>query len=284
VTAIDQPGPDHAELRAWAVAGVERGRAAWPDIAVTDGELAGAASIRLAEAAARSTDLRLDALDAAELYLAAACARGDAVALDRFRARYVDVVTAALRRMGLDEAEREDVWQTLCERLLIATEGEPARIVRYAGTGELSGLLRVAATRVALNWLERENRRRPDGDWLDALPDTHSDPELALMKDQHRTGFKEELTGALAALAARDRAILRLHLVERVSIDVVAGVYGVHRATAARWITSAKEGLARLVRDRLAARWRVTDSSLPVLRSLIDSQLDLSLERLLAAD
>lgn len=284
MSAIGQAGPDRAELRAWAVAAVERGRAAWPDIAVTDGELAGVAAIRLAEAATRATDLGLDRLDAAELYLAAGCARGDATALDRFRARYFDVVGAALRRMGLDDAERDDVWQTLCERLLVATEGEPARIVRYAGTGELSGLLRVAATRVALNWLERENRRRPDPDWLDALPDTHSDPELHLLRDQHRTELKEELTGALGALSARDRAVLRLHLLERVSIDVIAGIYSVHRATAARWIAGAKEGLATLVRDRLVARWRVTDSSLPVLRSLIDSRLDLSLERLLAAD
>ena len=279
-----EPGPDEAALRAWAGSAVERGRAAWPDVAVTEGELAGAAAIRLAEATARATPLGLDRLDAAELYLAAACARGDAAALDRFRARYLEVVGAALRRMGLAEAEREDVWQTLCERLLVATDGEPARIVRYAGTGELSGLLRVAATLVALNWLERENRRLPDGDWLDALPDTRSDPELHLLKDQHRTELKEELTGALGALSARDRAILRLHLIERVSIDVIARMYSVHRATAARWIERAKEGLATLVRDRLVARWRVTDSSLPVLRSLIDSRLDLSLERLLAAD
>ena len=284
MTATGQPGPDGAELRAWAVAAVERGREAWPDIAVTDGELASAAAIRLAEAIARGADLRLDALDAAELCLAAGCARGDATALDRFRARYFEQVTAALRRMGLEHAEREDVWQTVCERLLVAAGGEPARIVRYAGTGELLGLLRVAATRVALNWLEREKRRRPGGDWLDVLPDTRSDPELHLLKEQQRTDLKEELAGALGALSARDRAILRLHLVERVSIDVVARIYSVHRATAARWIAGAKEGLAALVRDRLVARWRVPDSSLAVLRSLIDSRLDLSLDRLLAAD
>lgn len=284
MTTIDRSGPDPAALRAWAATNLERGRAAWPDLAVTGEELAAIAGLRLAEASARGTDLALDALDPAELWLAAACARGDAAALDRFRDRYFEVVAVALRRMGLDEADREDVWQTLCERLLVATDGAPARIVRYAGTGELPGLLKVAGTRVALNWLEREGRRRPEGDWLAAMPDTRSDPELHLLRDQHQTAFKEELAGALAALSVRDRAILRLHLVERVSIDVVAGLYAVHRATAARWITAAKAALATRVRERLAARLRVTEASLAVLRSLIDSRLDLSLERLLAAE
>ncbi|HKE15403.1 MAG TPA: hypothetical protein VKB80_11080 [Kofleriaceae bacterium] len=279
-----QPGADLAQLRAWAALAVERGREACPEAVVTEEELASAAAVRLTEAAARGVSPSLEALDPAELCLAAACARGDAAAIEQLRARYFETIAGSLHRMGLDQAQREDVWQTLCERLLVAADGAPARIVRYAGTGELSGLVRVAATRVALNWLEQEKRRRSDDDWLDVLPDARSDPELHLVKHQHRSELKEELEEALRALAARDRAILRLHLVERVGIDVIAGMYSVHRATAARWINSAKQDLAVRVRDRLVARWRVTDTSLPVLRSLIDSRLDLSLERLLAAD
>jgi RNA polymerase sigma-70 factor, ECF subfamily len=279
-----QPVEDSARLHAWAVAAVEEGRQVWPDVVVSEEELARVASMRLTEAAARGESTSLAQLDAGELCLAAACARGNPVALAQLRARYFDSVAVSLSRMGLDAAQHQDVWQTLCERLLVAGESAPPRIVRYAGTGELAGLVRVAATRVALNWLEQQKRQVPAADWVDALPDTHSDPELHLLKDQHRAELKEELEVALGELRVRDRAILRLHLVERVSIDVIAGVYSVHRATAARWIASAREALAGRVRDRLAARWRVTDASLTVLKSLIDSQLDLSLERLLAGD
>ena len=275
--------PAHgAQLRAWAVAAVERGRAAWPGIFVSEEELARIASIRLAEAAARGANRSLDALDAVELCLAVACARGDAAALHQFRARYFDTISGRLRRMGVDDALREDIWQTLCERLMVATGGEPARITRYAGTGELSGLVRVSATRVALNWLEQQKRRRSADDWVDVLPDTRSDPELHLAKHQLRTELKEELARALGVLAARDRAVLRLHLVERVSIDKVAAIFVVHRATAARWIAHAKQALALLVRDRMLARWRLAAGSLLDFESLIDSQLDLSIERLLA--
>jgi RNA polymerase sigma-70 factor (ECF subfamily) len=271
-------------LRAWAVAAVERGRTAWPEIVVSEDELVRIAAIRLAEAATPGADQSHDQLDAAELYLAVACARGDAAAVRQLRARYFDTIAGQLRRMGVDDATRDDVWQTLCERLLVATDDAPARIARYAGTGELAGLIRTAATRLALNWLDREKRRCSAGDWLDVLPDTRSDPELHLLKHRSCAELEEELAGALGVLAARDRSILRLHLVERLGIDRIAGVHVVHRATAARWVARAKQTLARLVRDRLVARWRLADGSLPALVSLVDIELDFSLERLLAGD
>jgi RNA polymerase sigma-70 factor (ECF subfamily) len=76
--------------------------------------------------------------------------------------------------------------------------------------------------------------------------------------------------------------ILRLHLVERLGIDSIAAICSVHRATAARQIALAKEMLVVRVRLRLVARWQVSDPDLPALRTLVESQLDLSLRRLLA--
>jgi len=183
--------------------------------------------------------------------------------------------------MGLDAAQRDDVWQTLCTRLLVGERGAPPRLVRYAGAGQLAGLVRVAATRLALNGLARA-RRDGDDDWLDELPATTSDPELHFMKREHRAGLKEELEAAIKDLSARQRMVLRLHIVERLGIDAIAAICAVHRATAARQIAVAKELLAIRVRLRLVARWQVADPDLPALRTLVDSQLDLSLRRLLA--
>ena len=273
--------PAGNDLRRWAAAAVERGRAAWPGIAVSDDELAQAAAHRLSSARSREAAVGVDALDASELYLAAGCARGDPAALGQFRARYFDVLAAPLRRMGLDAAQGDDVWQTLCTRLLVGEGGAPPRIVQYAGAGQLAGLVRVAATRLALNWLERARRGAAD-DWLDELPATSSDPELHFMKREHRAAIKEELEAAVKGLSSRQRMVLRLHLVERLGIDSIAAICAVHRATAARQVALAKETLAIRVRLRLVARWQVADPDLPALRTLVDSQLDLSLRRLLA--
>lgn len=270
-----------AQLHTWSVAALERGRAAWPELAVTEEELARVATLHLAAASAGEDELA--ALDAAELYLATACARGDALALHRFRRRYFDPLAAVLSRMGLGGAQRDDLWQTLCERLLVVGDGAPPRIVRYAGRGELSGLVRVAATRVALNWRDRDRRQATNDDWLEGLPGAGSDPELHFMKERHRVELKEELQRVLGTLSARERMVLRLHLVEKLGIDSIARVCAVHRATVARWIARSKETLAARVRDRLIARWQVDEGSLAAFMTLLDSQLDLSLERLLAA-
>jgi RNA polymerase sigma-70 factor, ECF subfamily len=268
-----------ATLHAWSATALERGRAVWPGLAIGEAELVRVAESRLA----RDAGCQLDALDGAELCIAVACARGDADALLRFRTRYFAPLASNLRNLGLGEAQHDDVWQILCERLLVAADGAAPRIVDYAGAGELSGLVRVAATRIALNWREQDRRRASSDDWLDGLPGPASDPELHIMKERHRTELKEELQAALDTLTARERMVLRLHLVERLGIDAIASACAVHRATVARWIGRAKEILATRVRDRLLARWQVDEGSLPAFAALLDSQLDLSLERLLAA-
>lgn len=279
-----RPSLEAEDLRSWAASAIERGRAAWPGIAVSDVELAQIALLRLSGAASCDASASASSLDAAELYLAAGCARGDPAALARFRARYFDVLAAHLRRMGLDAAQRDDVWQMLCTRLLVGDGDGPPRVVRYAGAGKLSGLVKVAATRMALNWLAREQRGRDGDDWLDGLPATTSDPELHVMKHELRIALKEELEAVIKDLSSRQRMVLRLHLVERLGIDSIAAICSVHRATAARQVALAKETLAIRVRLRLVARWSSSDSDLLALKSVVDSQLDLSLPRLLAAD
>jgi RNA polymerase sigma-70 factor (ECF subfamily) len=278
------PSLEVEDLRAWAASAIERGRAAWPGIAVSDVELAQTAALRLSGAASGDASAGAKSLDAAELYLAAGCARGDPAALSQFRARYFDVLAAPLRRMGLDTSQCDDVWQILCTRLLVRDGDAPPRVVRYAGAGELAGLVRVAATRMALNSLERAKRGENGDSWFDGLFATTSDPELHFMKQEHRTALKEELEAAIKDLSPRQRMVLRLHLVERLGIDSIAAICSVHRATAARQVALAKETLAIRVRLRLVARWNVSGSDLPALKSLVDSQLDLSLRRLLAGD
>jgi RNA polymerase sigma-70 factor (ECF subfamily) len=257
-----------AEPAQWLALAHARGRAAWPAIAVDLDELAAA----VAEGGGD---------DAAELYLACACQRGDPLALAAFRDRYFAPLEPALKRMGLDAPARDDAWQVLSARLFVATAERPARIVAYAGSGQLRGLVKVAATRIALDLLEQRDRQVPDT-WLDRVPGAASDPELHWIKRQHRAELKEEVEAAIAELPARDRALLRLTIVERLGIDAIAASYRTHRATVARWIVRARNELAARVRARLAERWRISEAELAQIRPLVDSQLDLSLERLLA--
>jgi RNA polymerase sigma-70 factor, ECF subfamily len=275
---------DDAVLAAWSVRAAAQGRAAWPELEVTPAELERLARMRLAEEGSSQPPAALDELDAAELTLACACVRGERAALAGLRRRYFDPLTPTLARMGLGDSQRDDVWQVLCQRLVLGGADEPAKIARYAGTGNLGGLVRVAATRLGLNWLEQEKRFAGGDPLLEQIANASHGAEVGLMKAQHASQLREEVGAAIAGLSSRERMVLRLHLVEGVGIDAIAKSCDVHRATAARWVASAKERLAASVRQRLAARWGVGDASMPALRTLVDSQLDLSLGRLLAAD
>src|SRR5205085_473595 len=143
---------------AWVAAETPRCRAALPGIEVGADELARAARARLADGSEGRPLSGLAELDAFELYLACACLRGDARALFELRERYFAPLESKLGRMGLGAAQRDDVWQVLCQRLLVGDEAGPAKLLRYAGAGSLGGLVRVAATRLALGWLEQEKR------------------------------------------------------------------------------------------------------------------------------
>jgi RNA polymerase sigma-70 factor (ECF subfamily) len=143
----------------------------------------------------------------------------------------------------------------------------------------MAGLVQVAATRIALN-LRRGQARRDDGPPPEATPVPAGDAAYA--KAEHREHVRRALEDAAAALPVRDRTLLRMHFVERASIDDIAAVYRVHRATAARWVNAARTTLIEQSRDRFLAISQLEPEDTAGLASFVESQLTLSLDRILA--
>jgi RNA polymerase sigma-70 factor (ECF subfamily) len=101
------------------------------------------------------------------------------------------------------------------------------------------------------------------------------------LRSRFGANFKEALGAALRSLDAQERSFLRLHLVEGVTIDRLAGSSGVHRSTVVRRIAAARGNVLRRTRARLATTLRVEPSEVDSLIGLLQSRLDLSLGRLL---
>lgn len=255
------------------------GRAALPAIAAPPADLGTLLAARL------DGEDTPDALVADELYLAAACALGDRVALAEFEGRYFGVIPAALSRLSLSRDEIDEVTQQLRIRLFVAEPGEPARVLAYAGQGQLGGLVRVASVRAGLNLLRDRGRLASggsdEGDELEDIPISADNPELAKLKAQHRQAFKAAFEQAIASLEPRERSLLGLAIVKGLGIDRIGAIYGVHRATAARWVTSARANLTKSLHKILATQLGVAPSGVDDLLPLVESQLELSLERLL---
>ncbi len=218
-------------------------------------------------------------LDDLYVAFAALCGSGAAAAIV---GREVQRVELALGNVRVAPHVFEDARQALLERLLVPAQGgaEPPRIAKYDGRGPLGAWLRVTLARDALHLNKSENARQPsDAEELLALPGG-DDPELLLVKNEYRAKYKEAFEAAVAALESRERALLRQHLVLTMTVDEIGTVYGVHRATAARWVASAKETLMKRLLDELRERFGVTKLELERARDLIESRLDLSVHRL----
>src|SRR5215831_21157369 len=100
------------ELGAAIAAWIAAGRAAWPTVAVDEAAF-------VAHVAARA-GADLAAVNAADLWLALACARGDAAACALFDERYLAPLRPVLAGTGLGADQIDEVKQELRRKLLVA--------------------------------------------------------------------------------------------------------------------------------------------------------------------
>lgn len=237
----------------------------------------------LGQAAKGSEDVSAFVRDvrAGELHLTRACARGEARALERLEQDYFGEIDRALGRVRTS-ISRDDFAQMVRERLYVPPPGRPPRIAEYEGRGDLRTWLRVTITRTLLNLASRRPDDRPADDaLLDAMPALGDDPELELIKRRYAKELREAFARAAASLSPRERTLLRHAMVDQLSIDAIGSIYGVHRATAARWINGARDVLQERVTRELAARLGVDRADLEHIVGLVRSRLDVSVRRCL---
>lgn len=245
----------------------------WPDLAI-DAEALSAALDRLAE---ERDDVTNE--DACVVALAIACASGDAKAVRAFEDGYFAAARRAAERI-VGEPEADEIMQRLRERLFLAEDDAAPRAVAAAGRGDMAKFVRVAAVRLALNARRGDARRQRRHDaGLDAA--MLDDPELSAVKSTLRTVLKDAFESAVASLTSQQRNMLRHHLLDHLSIDQLASRYGVHRATAARWLASARAEVAERTRAELRARLPDDDAATQAFE-LVKSRLELSITRVLA--
>jgi RNA polymerase sigma-70 factor (ECF subfamily) len=221
------------------------------------------------------------AFHAGDLYLACAAAEGVPAAIRELDRLVAPMVARASRRLHLAIGE-DDACQLVRERLLLPdlAAGRPPRIATYSGRGRLDQWLRVVVVRTLLNRAvsDRNRERSFEDGLLERLLGTGGDVELAYMKRLYRDEFRAAFTDALTSLDAREKNVLRLAFLESVTIDALGAIYGVHRATAARWIARAEHALFERVRIRFRERLGVdADEAASILR-LVMSRLDITFE------
>jgi RNA polymerase sigma-70 factor (ECF subfamily) len=262
---------------------VDTVRQAWPDLEVEDRAVVEFVAQRIPMGSGTEAfgDLRI-----ADLYLVHACLRNQPAALQVLDREYLSGVSRVVARLRLSSEEVDEVRQLLRHRLLVGTESASAKLQQYAGRGDLRNFIRTAAVRVAQNFIQADARHASVASDLgeDVLQQglaLGEDLQLSYLRREYGEQFKQAFEEAVTRLTPRERNLLRFRHIDGLSSDALAATYGVHRATAARWVTAARERLATETRRLMMARLGVGRADLQSIMRLIQSQLDISIRRCL---
>lgn len=218
----------------------------------------------------------ITSLDHAAIALADACVAGDAAAIAGFHRAHARDIEHAIGRVRTPARLVDDVRQIVLAKLL----PPGGKLARYSGRGSLQNWVRAVSVRETISVL-----RSADDAGLDA-PDVVDvaaswDLELSYVRGTQREQLRAALRAAFEALDAEDRAVLRYRFVDGLTLDQLAVVLGVHRATAARWLARIREELLRGTRRKLCDALGIDRSEFDSLVALVRSNLEITIGGLL---
>jgi RNA polymerase sigma-70 factor (ECF subfamily) len=292
LAAVFQSHANNPEVSRWAPEALElclreilqTCRVTWPGLDVPEHAFVSHLAEKLLEDGEPTRCLAR--MSCTDLYLACGCAVGLPAAVSILDSEILSKVPPVLRRMGVSTDRIDDVLQVVRIKLLIADgqQDQPA-IASYAGRGSLVGWVRITARRTAVSMSRNKDEQLQNDEGRGGLERValSSDIELNYLKTRYQNEFKRAVEDALGMLDSKQRNILRFHYVDGLSIDRIGALLQVHRATAARWIGAAADAVRtevwRLLRERLGLSAGEIDS----LAGLVQSQLHVSISRLLEA-
>jgi RNA polymerase sigma-70 factor (ECF subfamily) len=274
---------DPARVEAALAEQLARGRAAWPMLKLDPRDFIACLAERTPAHEGGITMSALRSLHSADLYLALACRHRVSGAIELFESQMFAEISAFLARSEPSRAAIDEICQQLRERLFVAEPGAQTKLASYDGRGSLRSWLRVVAQRMALDLRRGTKRARTqplDDATLAEMPLVDS-PELSFFKEHYRSDAKLALQEALARLPAERLNVLRLHLLDGLTMEKIGALYRVNRSTVKRWLDDTRERLLSALRQRLQQRLRLSDEELEQLMALARSHLDLSLSRIL---
>jgi RNA polymerase sigma-70 factor (ECF subfamily) len=252
--------------------------AAWPGVAVSreryTEELARRINTRGSEDAGRV----LRTMPAADLYLAVACADHDAGALAAFRDAFVPALRQALGRLAIDPATIDETVQRVLVMLFVG-DGGPPQILGYGGKGTLRSWVRSIGVRTGRR-LAGLDQGRGGEDELDELPAAVADPELELLRARYAEQVRRAFAAAFGELSERERNVLRQYHIDGLTIDQLAVLYQVNRATTARWVAGARLAIVARTRAHLVEDFGIAATDVDSIIRIVRSQLAVSVRDL----
>jgi RNA polymerase sigma-70 factor (ECF subfamily) len=221
----------------------------------------------------------LDELAAEDLGLVFACLAHNARAIHHWDQLLRETAMPVIRNYGLTDDRAQDFLQEMRENLLLGGENAEPKMAMFSGTGSLRAWLRIVLLRNCQRFKKRDPRRRTLEATLTSMvaPADRCDPELQMMARQHNALIAAALKAAIRALDESDRRVLRGWLVTGMTLEEIGQSEGVHRTTAARWLSRIRTSLLKTVRLKLAHEFGRHGSSLESILGELEGRIDASM-------
>ena len=256
------------------------GAATWPTVALAEPRYLEHLARRVRERANEPAERVVRTMPAADLYLAAACGDGDDAAMTAFRDALVPTLRQALGKLGMPAPTIDETVQRVLVMVFVGEGGAP-QIAGYGGRGTLRSWLRSIGVRTGRRLMGVEHGGGGSGDdELAVLPAAVNDPELELLRARYRGLVREAFATAFGQLTERQRNVLRQYHIDGLTIDQLAALYNVNRATTARWVAGARLAVVTATRGALVQSYGVSVSEVDSIIRLVRSQLDVSIREL----
>jgi RNA polymerase sigma-70 factor, ECF subfamily len=253
--------------------------AAWPTFTLSIDRYLAHLAARVRDRAGEPAERVIRTMPAADLYLAAACSESDRDAVAAFRDTLVPAIRQALGKLGMSSAQVDEAVQQL-QIMVLVGDGRAAQIHEYGGRGTLKSWLRTIAVRTGRRMLGLEATAASSDEELAELPGAVADPELAMLRTRYGDQVRRAFAAAFAALGDRERNVLRQYHIDGLTIDQLAALHHVNRATTARWVAGARLAVVTRTREILVAQFGIAASEVDSIIRLVRSQLDVSVREI----
>ena len=210
----------------------------------------------------KATGEFLSSLNADDLCLATACAKGDDAAWEDFFREYRSYMVSVARTMTQDAGAAEQLADSTFAELYGLRESGGARVSKfafYSGRGSLRGWLRAVVFQLSADHHRQSSRlvQTEEPEEMDRLAHTAEKPErrpasdLEYVRDRYRDAVVGALRRAIQDLEAKERLLLAYYYYDEMTLREIGQLFDVHEATISRWLTKVQKHIRKLVEKGL---------------------------------
>jgi RNA polymerase sigma-70 factor (ECF subfamily) len=231
-------------------------------------------------------------LNAEDLCLGLACAKGDEKAWEDFYRDYRGYLINISRTMTQDAGAAEQLADSTFAELYGLRESEGQRISKftfYSGRGSLRGWLRAVVFQLSADSHRQTSRfvqtEEPDDmeRLAHAAESTQNTPttEIAFIRERYKTAATDALRQAIGALDGRERLLLAYYYYDELTLKEIAQMFDVHEATVSRWITKVQKHTRKLVEKGLMRDHNFNRQEVSEAIALAAEEMDISVREYL---